>query len=50
LEQGKILELISYSSKFESLKEVKKLLKITKKKKPFEEVEVIKEDQEKRYS
>ena len=50
LEQGKVLELTSYLSKFASLKEVKKLLKQRRKRKPFEKVEEIKEDQNKRYS
>ena len=49
-EQGKVLELTSYSSKFASLRKVKKLLKKRRKKKPIEKVEKIKEDQNKRYS
>ena len=49
-EQGKVLELTSYSSKFASLKRGEEVTEKTKKKKPIEKVEEIKEDQNKRYS
>ena len=47
-EQGKVLELTSYSSKFASLRKVKKLLKKQRKRNPLKKWRRSKEDQNKK--